>query len=219
MTDVVTDALTSAGIPESKVGPARGAQLAPAERELYVWMLQGFANGSPPSAGAIRTEAARLGLDLNRTRQKLATEDLIHFGGDGEIAVAYPFSAHPTRHRVHIEGHTLYAMCAIDALGVAPMCDRAVVIDSSDPLTNDDIKVWLQPDGKGTWHPHEAVVVAGRSCDGAAFEGCCRVLNFFASSESAERYVRERAVDGFAVTISQAIDVGRAIFGDVLKEV
>jgi hypothetical protein len=44
------------------------------------------------------------------------------------------------------------------------------------------------------------------------------VLNFFASSESAERYLREQAVDGFPITIPQAIEVGRAIFGDVLKQ-
>jgi hypothetical protein len=63
-------------------------------------------------------------------------------------------------------------MCAIDALGVAPMLERPTVIDSSDPLTNDEINIRLEPDGTGTWQPDEAVVVTGHACaDGAAFEG------------------------------------------------
>ena len=220
MTDTVADALTSAGIPESKVGQCRGERLGSAERELYGWMLQGFAHGSPPSADAIRTEATRLGLDPDQTRQKLATEDLIHFDGEGEVTVAYPFSGQRTRHRIRIEGRTVYAMCAIDALGVAPMFERPTVIDSSDPLTNDEISIWLEPDGTGTWQPDEAVVVTGHACaEGAAFEGCCQVLNFFASRENAERYLLEHGeVSGFPITMPQAIEVGRAIFGAVLRE-
>jgi hypothetical protein len=220
MTDTVADALASAGIPESKVGPCRGERLGSAERELYVWMVRGFAGGSPPSGPAIRTEAARLGLDSDQTQEKLTTEDLIHFDGEGEITVAYPFSARPTRHRVRIEGRTVFAMCAIDALGVAPMFERAIVIDSSDPLTNAEISIWLQPDGAGTWQPNEAVVVTGRACaDGAAFKGCCQVLNFFASPANAERYLFEHGdVSGFPMTMPQAVEVGRAIFGAVLKD-
>jgi len=183
-------------------------------------MLRGFGGGSAPSADAIRAHAIRLGLDPDQSREKLAREDLIHCNGEGEVTVAYPFSGRPTRHRVRIEGYTVFAMCAIDALGVAPMFERAIVIESSDPLTNAEISIWLQPDGTGTWQPNEAVVVTGRACaDRAAFKGCCHVLNFFASPDNAERYLSEHEdVSGFPITMRQAIEVGRAIFGAVLKE-
>jgi hypothetical protein len=49
-------------------------------------------------------------------------EDLVHRGSDGEITVAYPFSGRPTGHRVRFsDGHEVDAMCAINALGVAPI--------------------------------------------------------------------------------------------------
>ena len=52
-----------------------------------------------------------------------------------------------------------------------------------------------------------------------AAEGCCQVLNFFASRENAERYFFEHGeVSGFPITMPQAIEVGRAIFGAVLRE-
>jgi hypothetical protein len=64
------------------------------------------------------------------------------------------------------------------------------------------------------------VVVTGRACaDGAAFKGCCQVLNFFASPANAERYLFEHGdVSGFPMTMPQAVEVGRAIFGAVLKD-
>src|SRR5882724_4585520 len=219
MTETVADALTSAGIPESKVGQCRGGRLGSAERELYVWMLQGFAQGSPPSANAIRTEVTRLGLDPDQTRHRLATEDLIHFDGEGRSRLLTRFRAN--RRSTAYALRALRSMpCAIDALGVAPMFKRPIFIDSSDPLTNAKISIWLQPDGTGTWQPKEAGVVTGRACaDGAAFEGCCQVLNFFASRENAERYLLEHGeASGFPITMPHAIEVGRAIFGAVLKD-
>jgi len=44
--------------------------------------------------------------------------DEIRPAPDGQITVAYPFSAAPTRHRVRLGDRVdVYAMCAIDALG------------------------------------------------------------------------------------------------------
>ena len=215
---IVADALAAAGIPVPKLGACRGERLSPAERALYVWILGRFALGENPSAGVVRDEAARLRLDFNRIREKLASEDLIHFDAEGRIAVAYPFSGHPTPHRVSIDGHEAYAMCAIDALGIAPMLGLSIEIISHDPITSSEINVLLDADGTGTWRPQEAVVVAGRACDGAAFQGCCQVLNFFASLESAQQYLGEREdVSGFPITMPQAIELGRVIFGDVLR--
>jgi hypothetical protein len=50
--------------------------------------------------------------------------DAIRLAPDGQIAVSYPFSATPTRHRVRIgaPGNNVVdvdAMCAIDALGIS----------------------------------------------------------------------------------------------------
>ncbi len=61
-------------------------------------------------------------------------------------------------------------MCAIDALGIAPMFDQSIEIGSRDPLTDDRIAVALRPEGTGRWAPHEAVVVCGAS---GAGESCC----------------------------------------------
>jgi ketosteroid isomerase-like protein len=60
----------------------------------------------------------------------------------GRITAAYPFSALPTAHRVQIAGGaSAYAMCAIDALGIAPMLGGKAVMQSADPSTGQPVTV------------------------------------------------------------------------------
>lgn len=219
MTAVVAEALAAAGIPDARVGRSRSERLNDQERALYFSILRSFARGEPPAPATVAAEASRLGLDLAAARAKLAAEDLVHFDADGAVLVAYPFSGRPTAHQVTLNGRSVYAMCAIDALGMASMFGDSVAISSRDPATDEAVVVKLSPDGAAEWQPEEAVVVVGRCCDGAAYQGCCQVLNFFVSPASAERYLREHEeVAGQPITLPEAIEVGRAVFGDVFAE-
>jgi Alkylmercury lyase len=210
--------LAAANIPASKLGPARRARLDDSERALYFWILRRFATAGRPGRAELLAEAERLGGDADRMLASLRREDLIHLGSDGEISVAYPFSGRATPHQVRFPtGHEVDAMCALDALGMAPMFGEPVEIGSRDPVTDEQIEVRLAPGGGGSWEPESAVVVAG-SVEGAedGCTGCCQVLNFFASTESAERWLTDHpGVRGEVVSIPTAIAAGRAVFGDV----
>lgn len=217
----VAAALAAAQIPPSKLGAARRARLSAAERELYFWILRRFARGGRPSSVELRAAAEELGLAADRALETLAREDLVHRGADGEIAVAYPFSGRPTAHRVRFRGgHEADAMCAIDALGIAPMFGEAIEIESRDPVSGDQIRARVAPDASIDWSPASAVVIAGAiRSQGDACGGCCPVLNFFASAANAERWLDAHAeVTGTVISMEEAIAAGRAVFGDVLKE-
>lgn len=217
----VAAALAVAEIPPTKLGPSRRARLSHSERELYFWILRRFATHGRPSSAETSDAAGQLGLEVERALATLAREDLVHLGSDGEIAVAYPFSGSPTAHRVRFpSGHEADAMCAIDALGIAPMFGEPIEVRSADPLTRAEVHVRLAPDGEGCWEPKSAVVVAGvlDRCD-ESFRGCCPALNFFASSESAERWLQEHPeVRGQVVSMPDAIAAGRAVFEEVFEE-
>ena len=222
LTPGVATTLTAAGIPASKLGPARCARLTDSQRELYFWILRRFAASGRTSSTETREKAARLGLEVEDALATLAREDLVHRGADGEITVAYPFSGPPTAHRVRFpDGHEAHAMCAIDALGIAPMFQQPVEIRSRDPLTGTAFQAKVAPDGAATWEPDTAVVVAGVLDQvGDACCGCCPVLNFFASEDSAQRWLREHPhVSGQLITVEDAIASGRAVFGDVFQEI
>ena len=203
----VAATLAAAEIPPSKLGPARRARLSEAERELYFWILRRFA------------AAEQLGLEADGALETLAREDLVHRGADGEIAVAYPFSGRPTAHRVRFPGeHEVDAMCAIDALGIAPMFGEQVEIEARDPLSGDEIRARVASDASVEWSPESAVVVSGAiRSQGDACCGCCPVLNFFASASNAEHWLAEhQEVRGNVISMREAAAAGRAVFGDVL---
>ncbi|MGH3031189.1 MAG: alkylmercury lyase family protein [Gaiellaceae bacterium] len=211
--------LAAAGIAPERVGAARTARLRDPERVVYHWILRSFAAGRPPEPSTLAGECAHHGVSPEHLLAALAREDLVHADQSGSIVVAYPFSGRPTPHRVRLDGHEVFAMCAIDALGVGPMLGLPVEVTSTDPVDGQEIRVSLPRYGSASWRPEQAVVVTGRACEGEAFQGCCQVLNFFASPENAERYLRRRTdVSGFQISIPQAIESGRLIFGRVLDE-
>jgi len=213
-------ALRAADIRPERRGAARTRRLSAAERELYFWILREFAAARSPSGEATRAAATGLGIDPAEALAVLAREDLVHVDATGRPLVAYPFSAKPRGHRVLIDGERwVEAMCAIDALGIAPMLGFPVEIYSRDPLSGGEIWVRLDPSEGAWWEPREAVVLSGSACEGPSFGGCCDVLNFFETRENAERYlVEHREVRGSAISLPEAIEAGRIVFGDVLSE-
>jgi hypothetical protein len=217
----VARAFEAAGIPPERWGEARLARLSAAERDFYRWILRGFADGRIPDAAAARETASRFGLDPGDAFDKLAREDLVHRDAStGQIAVAYPFSGRHTGHRVRIgRRNEVDAMCAIDALGIPFMLGEATEVVSRDPLTGEEVRIWVDPAGGVRWEPERAAVFAGSDrCEGPASAVCCSFVNFFASRENAQRYLRETpAIQGEVLSIPEAVEAGRTVFGGLLR--
>jgi len=213
---------TLASIPGQRRGRARLEPLSPGERDLYDWILRAFATGAPPAPDTLVDTASRLEIDVEQALTIFAREDLVHHDpATGTILVAYPFSGTPRGHRVLIDStHHVEAMCAIDALGIAPMLGVPIEITSRDPHTGTEVWVRLEPDEGAWWEPRSAVVLDGCVCaEGPSYRSCCTALNFFASTESANGYLAANPeVSGRAMPMIEAIELGRSIFGGLLQE-
>jgi hypothetical protein len=220
--EVAQRALASAGIAPERLGPARLTRLDERERALYRWILASFARAQPPQVDELCDRASELDLEVEETLDLFAQLDLVHHdAATGEILVAYPFSARPHGHSVLIDSaHRVEAMCAIDALGIAAMLQLPIEVSSHDPLNGAEIWVRLDPDEGAWWEPTSAVVLAGSArCDGPSFRGCCDVLNFFETEDSANRYLDSHPeLAGFPISIPDAIEAGRTVFADLMKE-
>jgi hypothetical protein len=213
--------LTAAAIPPERWGAQRLRTLTDSEREFYRWILRSFGEGAPPGPDALADAASRFALEVEPALERLRKQDLVHDDpATGAILVAYPFSGPPTAHRVRLAGREVYAMCAIDALGIAPMLGERIDIESRDPVSGEGIRVKVDPDGAAEWWPGSAVVVAGAIRDqGEACCGCCPVLNFFASSANAERWLTQHPeVRGGVISMEETAAAGRAVFGNVLTD-
>lgn len=126
--------------------------------------------------------AVELGLhpdDLHAALRELAASELVFLDPTGRgITGAVPFAAGTTAHQVAIAGGpTVSANCALDALGMAAMLDRDIDIQSTDPLTGEQVTATSR-DGGWTWYPAAAVVFVGSTGMGRITETCCPAINF-----------------------------------------
>jgi Alkylmercury lyase len=189
------------------------------ERALHGRILHAFAIGAAPSAAQLGAWARELALDASEAAATLARHDLVHRDArTGAVRVAYPFSAAPTRHRVRLRsGCEVFAMCAIDALGIAFMLGEPTEVSSTDPGSGDRIVISLALTEPSSWSPRDAVVVAGREGSGSSLACTCPHTNFAASPGDARALLEgARSVKGEILPMSVAIERGRETFGGLL---
>jgi hypothetical protein len=120
------------------LGRAGRGRIAPAGRGLravHQAVLRSFLHtGAAPGISSLARHA--IPFEVSQVLAELADGDFLCLDHAGQITAAYPFSAPPTRHRVRISGEaTVFAMCAIDALGTSAMTSLPAVIESADPST------------------------------------------------------------------------------------
>jgi hypothetical protein len=188
-------------------------------RQAHRAILSSFAvTGMPPGRSTLDHLVPEY--DATAMLTELHEHDVIRLDDSGDVRAAYPFSAVPTAHRVTIDGGPdVYAMCAVDALGIAAMLGRAVRIASMDAADGSPIDVTVTAAGDTTWSPYGAVVFVGATATGGAAtaDRRCGLMNFFASQESAQRWWDARPdVDGTLLMQHQAHKLGVDIFGRLL---
>jgi hypothetical protein len=205
-----------------ELGRAGRGRIAPADRGLravHQAVLRSFVHtGTALDMPSLAKHAAPF--EISQVLAELADGDFVCLGPAGQIAAAYPFSAEPTRHRVRIAGEAaVFAMCAIDALGISAMTGRPAMIESADPSTAEPVTVHV--DGAtSTWNPAAAVVYAGRTgqCAGPSASVCCGYMNFFATRAAASAWAASHPeISGGILGQARALQTGIDIFGQLLR--
>lgn len=201
---------------------ARRRELAPPLATLYQRILLHFAErGEPPEPVTLRTWAAELSIDTHDALASLTASDMVEAELEtARITGAYPFASSERGHRVEIEsGPIVQAYCAVDALGISAMLNRALTITSRDPSSGAQIRIGV--DGTAlTAEPPDAVVTvpAERTADQRAAGDCdCPQINFYRSATDARAYARTHGLDLDVLTVNQAHQLGVAVFGELLQ--
>jgi hypothetical protein len=192
--------------------------LTDAELDLYRSVLRSFVAGRTPTAAELERRAAEDGLQLEEALGGFERRDLLWLNPERTaVAVAYPFSGTATPHEVAlVQSRTrVFAMCAIDALGIPFLTRQPAAVRSRDPITSESIEVRIDPAGERRWRPLGAVVIAGCSGEGPSSTCFCPHVHFVGSGERA-KHLAAAGAPTEVFGMPEAIELGRRIFGDLL---
>ena len=195
--------------------------LSPTEDLIWRTCVELFPRlGCAPTLAELAAETGESQDSVETLLCALQRRDLLGLSASGSaIEYVYPFTMRETGHHVHVYGHTVNALCAIDALGVGAMCRTDVTIQSSCLRCGTPIKLATTQDGRSlrTISPTNLVVWYDFSSyrDSAA-SSCCSAIAFFCSDE--HLWSSQSGPRGSRLTANEALEVGRAIFAPILAE-
>lgn len=201
------------------------AELNEVEQAVWRAVLRAFAErGHAPDRVELGSLVPGRPDTIASVLRDLAAKDIIVLDDTtGGIVAAYPFSARPTPHRVTLDGREVYALCAIDALGIAGMLKRPIQIDSTCAHCGARVSLAVTADGETITEaePSSTLVWAGVAVAG---QGCCAVIlcpeiNFFCSPSHLEAWRQGHLdVEGEALGLLPALYVANRIFARLLDE-
>ncbi len=116
-----------------------------------------------------------------------------------------------TPHRLELEGRTLFAWCALDALLFPVLLGRPASIESPCRGTGEPVHIEVTPAGIETVEPPSAVVSIVAARDLANFRGVsCNNTHFFSSPEAASGWL-EKHPEASILPAEDAFRVGQLI--------
>ncbi|MDQ5817332.1 MAG: organomercurial lyase MerB [Actinomycetota bacterium] len=116
-----------------------------------------------------------------------------------------------TPHRLQLEGRTLFAWCALDALLFPVLLGRPASIESPCRGTGDPMHIEVSPAGIDMVEPPSAVVSIVAARDLATFRSVsCNNTHFFSSPEAASRWL-EKHPEATILPAEEAFWLGRLI--------
>jgi DNA-binding transcriptional regulator YhcF (GntR family) len=161
--------------------------------------------------------------EISNALDELEREDAIFRDKkNGKIIAAYPYSSIRTQHRVtFVDGTKVWAMCAIDALGIHFMTGRDITIESVSPLSDLPIKIRLEKGQIAYVDPPEVIVWnTEKGPDEIHYAiTSCLCTNFFSSGEILKEWRQHtEGIKGTALSLPDAIKQSKKSFGDLLKK-
>ncbi|MFH0784129.1 MAG: alkylmercury lyase family protein [Pseudomonadota bacterium] len=154
--------------------------------------------------------------NIDEAASILKTNDMVVFSCSGQPIGAYPFTMEDREHKIRVNGHTVNAMCALDALAVSPMFGVKTEISSKCRATG--APVVIRQTGKTIENPEEAAGIhfgiiwkAASSCSCCA-NSLCMEMMFLKDEQVAETWLAEDNGNRETFTLQEAVDFGAQFF-------
>jgi hypothetical protein len=174
--------------------------------------------GRPPSEAELKA-----GLDENNITaalQRLGAEDLVVLDAEGKRPLgAYPVTSERTPHKITVHGHSIHAMCALDAVSVAPMFDEDVVIESSCHVSKTPIIIHMHGNDILEVQPGADVTIGIRwqMPSAVAAHSMCMQMVFLKDRQTALAWQQGDTENISLFSLPDAVAFGKAFFLPLLE--
>jgi mercuric reductase len=186
----------------------------PELKALHQKVLQSFVNN-----GRILTKeemAAHHSGDIDEAIDTLKKNDMVVFSDTGEPLGAYPFTMETREHKIQINGHTIHAMCALDALSVSAMFNMETQISSICRVTGNPIivkqKENLIENAEEIDDVHFGVAWGAASSCSCCANSLCMEMMFLKDGETAKQWLSEDMANREIFTLPDAVEFGSRFF-------
>ena len=182
-------------------------------KTLHQHMLHSFV-----SRGRIltRKEMTQYVSNLEEAILSLRNSDMVIFSDNGDPLGAYPFTMEVREHIVQVNGHQVYAMCALDALAISPMFGVKTQISSQCRITGDAFRI--QMSGKTIENLHEAsnihigIAWGATDADTSCADSLCMEMMFLRDSKVTQQWLMDNSANREAFTLLEAVEFSSRFF-------
>ena len=168
--------------------------LSPVARRIFQATLCSFAENG--RALQVEEMSALESGDPKGPLKELSEADLVVLDKNGnEVAGAYPFADRATAHMVEINGQSVHAMCALDAVAIAPMFRTETRVTSRCAHTDEAVTIAQRDSVLLNVRPTNGVLVGIRwqAPGGHSAHSLCQEMVFLTDAKAAGAWGQTRS--------------------------
>jgi len=198
---------------------ARQAQLSPALKKLHQAILLSLVTqGTPPTHEEMAEQMGEA--QVASALQTLGAEDLVVLNAAGTDAVgAYPITTEATPHQLNIDTRTIYAMCALDAVSVAPMFASEVKIASHCHVSGDPIQIHMRGSDVIESNPEGVMIgIRWQMPSSVAAHSMCTEMVFLKDENTARQWQGDELESISLFSLADAIAFGMGFFMPLMDD-
>ena len=192
---------------------ARQDQLPPALKKLHQTILMSLIKrGTPPTHEEMAEQVGAV--QMTSALQTLGAKDLLVLNIAGtDVVGAYPITTETTAHQLSIDNRKIYAMCALDAVSVAPMFATEVNITSHCHVSNEPIQIRMYGSDVIKSNPDGVMIgIRWQMPRGIAAHSMCTEMVFLKDDNIARQWQGDELERLSLFTLTEAIAFGMGFF-------
>ena len=168
-----------------------------------------------------KVEMAERVNDVEKAIDIFKKNDLVVFDDSGELTGAYPFTMEKRLHKLNVQDWPLHCMCALDALAVSPMFNKAVDIASKCHISHQAVNI--SQNGFEVVNRNEVSDLHFGINWGSASNSCCCAdslcteMIFLKGNELAKGWVLEDPVNRESFSLDEAIEFSAQFFMPLMQ--